>query len=98
MPVIQEPSKKLKKGDKGNIIYTHIVISYSIIVSFAWDVVTGQGEMDPADQCHGVAVKDGEVRIRLTKVNPPTDSFHPISKRPLEAGTWAIIPIERLLL
>ena len=92
-----ENSAELKKGDTGSVIYIYIVISYSIIVTFCWGIISGEGVVDPSDVCHGDPVHSDEIRLLLTKLNPEADSYHPTSRSPMEKESWAVIPKSKYL-
>lgn len=67
-----------------------------IIVSFAWNTIQGSGVVEQNDVCHGSQVDENSVRILLTSIHPAEQSYHPISRTPMEVGSWTIIPLDKL--
>jgi len=90
----------LRNGDQGNVTYilllllANVLLSISI-VSFVWNVISGKGIVDHSDNCHNCKVAKGEVWIRLTECL--ADSFHPVHAIPMEAGSWTVTPINKIL-
>ena len=70
-----------------------------IIVAFSWNTIQGRGIVEPSEICHGTKVDANHVRIRLLSIQPSGEtSYHPLTKQPMEVGSWTIVPIDTLLL
>ena len=66
---VQFNNTVFKRGDKGIVTYTHIVISYSVIVTFNWRNLKGAGVIDPNEICHGEKVSNLDIRVMITELD-----------------------------
>jgi len=55
------------------------------------EVISGRGIVRHAEKCHNEKGEKNMMRIELTQVLE--DSYHPINRKRLEAGSYTTIPI-----